>query len=181
MSGPLHMLNNSAEWRVINRLLRASAGRRSPICPQPSTAASQALTSAWLYSTTLHFIPHLFRANLARALSEACVCRPRFSTGPEPEPLRGKREGRVPTQPPAGSWHLAGTSHLAPVHPRFRLFAGCDRGAVRSLGKREREQVTARGIPVSHSQPVPGGAWQQPALISHGRGRDVPEKLGISC
>lgn len=176
---PLHMLNNSAEWRVINSLLRASAGRRSLICPQRSTATSQALTSTWLYNTTLHFILHLFRANLARALSEACAHRTRFSAGPEL--LQGKREGRVPTCPPAGSWHLAGTSHLAPGHPRFRLFTGCDRGAVRSLGKSEQKQVTARGIPASHSQPVPGRAQQQPALVSHGRGRNVLEKLGIYC
>lgn len=52
---PLHMLNNSAEWRVINSLLLASAGRRSLICPQQSTATSQALTSTWL-TTRLHIL-----------------------------------------------------------------------------------------------------------------------------
>lgn len=50
---------------------------------------------------------------------------------------------------------------------------------MRYLGKSEREQVTARGIPASHSQPVPGRAQQQPALVGHGRGRNVLEKLGI--
>ena len=66
---------------------------------------------------------------------------------------RGLAGGQGARPLPVGSG-LTETSRQAPPASSFP----CDRRAARSLGKCEREQVAARGIQPSHSQPLPGGA-----------------------